>query len=173
MGKRRKKTSLGLGPLLLSPNRTSRVVVGKNRTQLMETAVASASSVDIKIRDLCQAILDRPDFGDLRRRIDAFMADEKAKYEYQMLNDSGALLQQKQQYGVEISAEEVGRFEALRDGFLKNPVATEFLDAQQEVSRVQDAIMKHIQKTFELGRVPTVEDMNDGSCCSGHGCGCG
>ena len=21
-------------------------------------------------------------------------------------------------------------------------------------------------------RVPTVEDMNDGSCCSGHGCGC-
>jgi len=63
-------------------------------------------------------------------------------------------------------------FEALRDSFMKNPVATEFLDAQQELSRVQDAIMKHIHKTFELGRVPTVEDMNDGSCCSGHGCGC-
>ncbi len=137
----------------------------------METAVES-SAVDEKIRDLCQAILDRPDFADLRRRIDAFMADEKAKYEYQMLNDSGALLQQKQQYGVQITEEEIGRFEALRDGFMKNPVATEFLDAQQEVSRVQDSIMKHIQKTLELGRVPTAEDMNDGSCCSGHGCGC-
>ena len=141
------------------------------KPKFMETAAPTAV-VDEKIRDLCQAILDRPDFTDLRRRIDAFMADEKAKYEYQMLNDSGALLQQKQQYGVQISEEEVGRFEALRDSFMKNPVATEFLDAQQEVSRMQDAIMKHIHKTFELGRVPTVEDMNDGSCCSGHGCGC-
>lgn len=138
----------------------------------METAVAPTPAVDEKIRDLCQAILDRPDFSDLRRRIDAFMADEKVKYEYQMLNDSGALLQQKQQYGVEITEEEIGRFEALRDSFMKNPVATEFLDAQQEVSRVQESIMKHIQKTLELGRVPTVEDMNDGGCCNNHGCGC-
>ena len=44
----------------------------------METAIAPASAVDEKIRDLCQAILDRPDFAELRRRIDAFMADEKA-----------------------------------------------------------------------------------------------
>lgn len=139
----------------------------------METVAAPTSAVDEKIRDLCQAILARPDFSDLRRRIDAFMADEKAKYEYQMLNDSGALLQQKQQYGVQITEEEIGRFEALRNSFMKNPVATEFLDAQQEVSRVQENIMKHVQKTLELGRVPTVEDMNDGSCCSGHGCGCG
>lgn len=137
----------------------------------METAVQS-SPVDEKIRDLCQAIIERPDFADLRRRIDAFMVDEKVKYEYQMLNDSGALLQQKQQYGVQITEEEIGRFEALRDSFMKNPVATEFLDAQQEVSRVQDAIMKHIQKTLELGRVPTPEDMMDGSCCNNHGCGC-
>ena len=101
-------------------------------TQIMETAVQSPA-VDDKIRDLCQAILDRPDFGDLRRRIDAFMADEKVKYEYQMLNDSGALLQQKQQYGTPITEEEVGRFEALRTSFMANPVATEFLDAQQEM----------------------------------------
>ncbi len=137
----------------------------------METAVQT-SPVDEKIRDLCQAIIERPDFADLRRRIDAFMVDEKVKYEYQMLNDSGALLQQKQQYGVQITEEEIGRFEALRESFMKNPVATEFLDAQQEVSRVQDSIMKHIQKTIELGRVPTMEDMTDGSCCNNHGCGC-
>jgi cell fate (sporulation/competence/biofilm development) regulator YlbF (YheA/YmcA/DUF963 family) len=100
------------------------------------------------------------------------MIDEKAKYEYQMLNDSGALLQQKQQHGVQISEEEIGRFESLRDSFMGNPVATEFMTAQQEVSRLQDNILKHVQKTFELGRVPTVEDMNDGSCCNNHGCGC-
>ena len=137
----------------------------------MQTAVETPA-VEEKIRELCQSILDRPDFTDLRRRIDAFMIDEKAKYEYQMLNDSGALLQQKQQHGVQISEEEIGRFEALRDSFMGNPVATEFMTAQQEVSRLQDNILKHVQKTFELGRVPTVEDMNDGSCCSDHGCGC-
>ena len=137
----------------------------------MQTAVETPA-VEAKIRELCQSILDRPDFTDLRRRIDAFMIDEKAKYEYQMLNDSGALLQQKQQHGVQISEEEIGRFEALRDSFMGNPVATEFMTAQQEVSRLQDNILKHVQKTFELGRVPTVEDMNDGSCCSDHGCGC-
>lgn len=137
----------------------------------MQTAVETPA-VEEKIRELCQSILDRPDFTDLRRRIDAFMIDEKAKYEYQMLNDSGALLQQKQQHGVQISEEEIGRFEALRDSFMGNPVATEFMTAQQEVSRMQDNILKHVQKTFELGRVPTVEDMNDGSCCSDHGCGC-
>lgn len=137
----------------------------------MQTAVETPA-VEEKIRDLCQSILDRPDFTDLRRRIDAFMIDEKAKYEYQMLNDSGALLQQKQQHGVQISDEEIGRFEALRDSFMGNPVATEFMTAQQEVSRLQDNILKHVQKTFELGRVPTAEDMNDGSCCSDHGCGC-
>jgi len=137
----------------------------------MQTAVETPA-VEEKIRDLCQSILDRPDFTDLRRRIDAFMIDEKAKYEYQMLNDSGALLQQKQQHGVQITEEEIGRFEALRDSFMGNPVATEFMTAQQEVSRLQDNILKHVQKTFELGRVPTVEDMNDGSCCNNHGCGC-
>lgn len=137
----------------------------------MQTALETPA-VEEKIRDLCQSILDRPDFTDLRRRIDAFMIDEKAKYEYQMLNDSGALLQQKQQHGVQISEEEIGRFEALRDSFMGNPVATEFMTAQQEVSRLQDNILKHVQKTFELGRVPTVEDMNDGSCCNNHGCGC-
>lgn len=137
----------------------------------MQTAVETPA-VEAKIRELCQSILDRPDFTDLRRRIDAFMIDEKAKYEYQMLNDSGALLQQKQQHGVQITEEEIGRFEALRDSFMGNHVATEFMTAQQEVSRLQDNILKHVQKTFELGRVPTVEDMNDGSCCSDHGCGC-
>ncbi|PAW84504.1 MAG: hypothetical protein B9S33_11585 [Pedosphaera sp. Tous-C6FEB] len=137
----------------------------------MQTAVETPA-VAAKISELCQSILDRPDFTDLRRRIDAFMIDEKAKYEYQMLNDSGALLQQKQQQGMQITEEEIGRFEALRDSFMGNPVATEFMTAQQEVSRLQDNILKHVQKTFELGRVPTVEDMNDGSCCSDHGCGC-
>lgn len=137
----------------------------------METTV-QISPVDEKIRELCQAIMERPDFSDLRRRIDAFMADEKVKYEYQMLNDTGSLLQQKQQNGIEITEEEIGRFEALRDSFTKNPVATEFMDAQQEVSRIQEGILKHVQKTLELGRVPTADDMNDGGCCNNHGCGC-
>lgn len=125
-----------------------------------------------KTRELCQTIVDRPDFKDLCTKIDAFMCDEKAKFEMQMLNDLGAILSQKQQYGAEISEEEAGRFEALRDNLTANPVATQFMAAQEIVQRLQDDLLKHIQKTFELGKVPTKADMDDGSCCGGT-CGYG
>ena len=86
-----------------------------------------------------------------------------------MLNDRGAMLQQKQAMGAAITDEEIAQFEALRDGFMKNPVATEFLDAQQQLQKLQDSILQHVQKTLELGRVPQPEDFD--TCCSS-GCGC-
>ena len=132
--------------------------------------IAEETSTDLKTRELCQAILDRPDFPELRRKMDAFMNDEAVKFQYQMLNDRGALLQQKQAMGAAITDEEVAQFEALREGFMKNPVATQFLDAQQELQKVLESVTQHVHKTFELGRLPTEEDFS-GSCCSS-GCGC-
>jgi hypothetical protein len=35
---------------------------------------------------------------------------------------------------------------------------------------VQETIHQYVNKTLELGRLPTEEDLNGGSC--GHGCGC-
>jgi len=135
----------------------------------MQTAETTAPATLLKTRELCQTILERPDFADLRRKIDAFMNDESVKFQYQMLNERGAALQQKQAQGLPVTDEEIGQFEALRQGFMGNPVATEFLDAQQEVGKLQDLVMQHLNKTFELGRVPAQEDFD--TCCSS-GCGC-
>ena len=120
---------------------------------------------------LCEAIVSQDGFAELYKKIDAFINDEKLKYEYSMLNERGALLQQKQQAGGEISNEEIAEFEKLRDEFMTNPVATQFLEAQEEVQQVQDRIHQVIAKTFEVGRVPQSEDFD--FCSDGFGnCGC-
>ena len=120
---------------------------------------------------LCESIVNQDGFKELYAKIDAFISDEKLKYEYSTLNERGALLQQKQQAQVEITAEEFLEFEKLRDEFLGNETAANFLAAQEEVQQVQDRIHQVIAKTFEIGRVPAQEDFD--FCSDGFGdCGC-
>ncbi len=125
-----------------------------------------------KTRELCEAILEQPDMQAVRQRITAFMGDEKTKSQYEGLVSKGQALQQKQQMSQELSREEIADFEQQRDSLLKNPVARGFLDAQDEMHRVQDSIQKYVSKTLELGRLPSEEEMSEG-CCGDHGgCGC-
>ena len=131
-----------------------------------ETAIAR------KTRELCQAILDEPSIRSVRERIDSFMADEKARAQYDGLVAKGQALQQKQQSSVPLTGEEISDFEQDRDSLLKNPVARGFLDAQQELQEVRESIHKYVNKTLELGRLPAEEDLSE-SCCSEGGCGCG
>ena len=120
---------------------------------------------------LCESIVNQEGFKELYAKIDAFISDEKLKYEYSTLNERGALLQQKQQAGAEITEEEITAFEQLRTDFLDNKVADDFLAAQEEVQKVQDRIHQVIAKTFEVGRVPAQEDFD--FCSDGFGdCGC-
>jgi cell fate (sporulation/competence/biofilm development) regulator YlbF (YheA/YmcA/DUF963 family) len=123
-----------------------------------------------KTKELCQAILDQPDFQTIRRQVDAFMADEHVKSQYQELSERGALLQHKQQTGAPLDMTEISDFEQRRETFLNNPVAQGFLDAQQAMHNVRESVSQFVAKTFELGRLPQKEDFDDGSC--GHGCGC-
>ena len=124
-----------------------------------------------KTRELCQTILDQPEFGSIRQRLDNFLADDAAKSEYQMLNDKGEYLTSKQKQGLPLADEEINEFETLRQKFLNNPVAQGFLDAQQEMHKIQESVGAYVGKTFELGRVPSPEDFDSGSC--GPSCGCG
>lgn len=120
---------------------------------------------------LCESIVNQKGFKELYAKIDAFISDEKLKYEYSTLNERGELLQQKQQAGAEITEEEITAFEQLRTDFLDNKVANDFLAAQGEVQQVQDRIHQVIAKTFEVGRVPAQEDFD--FCSDGFGdCGC-
>ena len=108
----------------------------------------------------------------IRERIDAFMGDEGTRTQYDSLVTKGQALQQKQQLSMELSGEEIADFEAHRDKVLNNPVARGFLDAQEELHQMQHSVQKYVNKTLELGRLPSDEEMEEG--CGGHGsCGCG
>jgi cell fate (sporulation/competence/biofilm development) regulator YlbF (YheA/YmcA/DUF963 family) len=129
------------------------------------------SQITQKTKELCQAIVDEPNMRSIRQRIDAFMGDEKTRSAYDGLVAKGQALQQKQQMATPLSNEEIVDFEKTRDNLLTNPVARDFLDAQEELHNVQESIQQYISKTLELGRVPTEEEISGGGC--GHGgCGC-
>jgi len=121
-------------------------------------------------RDLCQAIVDEPDVRALRQKMDAFMGDSLLCAQYEGLMQKGEVLHQKQHAGEALNPSEVKEFEKLRESFLKNPVASAFLDAQEEIHKLKQTISQYVSKTFELGRVPAASDMESGGC--GSGCGC-
>jgi len=134
------------------------------QTTLEETPVVQ------KTKELCQAILEQPNMQSIRQRIDAFMGDEKSRTQYDNLVAKGQALQQKEQTSTPLSREEINDFEKQREAVFNNPVARNFLDAQEELHNVQETIHQYVNKTLELGRMPTDEDLGGGSC--GHGCGC-
>ena len=123
-----------------------------------------------KTRELCQIIIEQPEFQGIRRRIDSFMTNEEAKTIYQTVVERGDQLQQKQQMGLPLTDEEVAAFETQRETLVNHPIARSFLDAQQEMHKLQETVGQYVAKTFELGRVPEAEDFSAGSC--GSSCGC-
>ena len=126
--------------------------------------------IEEKTQELCQAIINQPEMIAARKRIDTFLADSDARSQYELLMSQGQALQQKQHHGQALEPAEISEFESKREALLKNPVATGFLDAQEELHAMQSSIQKKISKTIELGRVPVAADLEEGSC--GHGCGC-
>ncbi|HAV64869.1 MAG TPA: hypothetical protein DCY13_21180 [Verrucomicrobiales bacterium] len=128
------------------------------------------TSIRAKTRDLCESILQQPEFGELRLKIDQFLVNDAARQQYQELTEQGEYLHHKQHQGVQLTKEEVEGFEKKREAFMKNPVARGFMDAQDQAFQMRDIVAKYVSKTFELGRVPTEEDLGEGGC--GEGCGC-
>jgi len=141
----------------------------KLHLRTMDTNVENSRIVE-KTKELCQTILDQPEFQTMRQRVDAFLADDSAKLQYQELSEKSAMLQHKQQMGAPLEMDEITDFEKRREAFLSNPVAQGFMDAQQTMHTVRESVSQYVAKTFELGRLPQKEDFEDGSC--GHGCGC-
>lgn len=139
------------------------------------TSTPTFTSLDSILRDkayeLCQTIAEHPEFGEVRGKIDLFLEDDSAQQLYRSLNEQRQELQQRQSAGEALSDEDLQEFETLREQFLANPVAKNFVDAQQAVHDVQNVVLRHISKTYELGRLPTAEELKD-ECCSEGGCGC-
>lgn len=124
-----------------------------------------------KTKELCQTIIDQPEFHQIRERIDSFMGDEAAKIQYQLVMETGDALQQKQNSGLQLDNTEIAEFEKSRELLMNNSVAVNFLTAQQHMHKIQEAVMQYVSKTFELGRVPNRDDFPQEGC--GPSCGCG
>ena len=133
-----------------------------------------STKVETKTRELCEAIIEHLQTGGIKSRIDTFLGDATARGAYENLMSKGQALQEKQHSGQALEPAEISAFESERDALLKNPVATGFLDAQEEMHELQSNVKKTVAKTIELGRIPTAEELSgDGGCCSsGGGCGC-
>jgi cell fate (sporulation/competence/biofilm development) regulator YlbF (YheA/YmcA/DUF963 family) len=138
------------------------------------TSMQTTSQVDETLRqktlELCEAIVQQPQFQTIRQRVDSFMADPKAQQQYQSLTEKGRSLHERQHQGLPLDGRDIAAFESERDKLLGNPVAKAFIDAQEEMHEMQEGVHKFIHKTFELGRLPSEEDLQEGSC--GSGCGC-
>jgi cell fate (sporulation/competence/biofilm development) regulator YlbF (YheA/YmcA/DUF963 family) len=134
--------------------------------------IIMSTKVETKTRELCEAIIEHIETGGIKKRIDTFLTDTAAKSQYESLMNKGQALQEKQHSGQTLEPAEISAFEQDRDALLKNPVAASFLDAQEEMHELQHLVQKNVGKTIELGRIPTAEDLNGGSCDSHGGCGC-
>jgi cell fate (sporulation/competence/biofilm development) regulator YlbF (YheA/YmcA/DUF963 family) len=126
--------------------------------------------VETKTRELCEAIVEHLQTGGIKQRIDTFLADASARGAYEGLMSKGQALQEKQHNGQALEPAEISAFESDRDALLKNPVASGFLDAQEEMHELQSSVKKTVAKTVELGRIPTAEELAEGGgCCGGGG----
>lgn len=130
------------------------------------------SVLTLKARELCEAIVANPDFQASQQRIEAFMADEIARAQYEAVVNKGQELQEKQQRSQPLGGSEIAEFEKQREALLANAVARGFIEAQDEMHKLQNSIKKQINKTLELGRVPSAEELEESSCDGHGGCGC-
>jgi len=138
---------------------------------------ATDSPVIEQTKALCHAMLEQPSFMRLKEQLDAFMEDMDVQQLYQELGGKQQYLVDKQSRGVPLTNEEVSEFEAERASLLGNPVAAGFIEVQKEMNKLQETVSMFIQKTFEMGRVPTTDEVEyelkpKGGCCGG-GCGSG
>jgi len=134
----------------------------------MRTEDKSNEAILGKTRELCQAILDEPGFKTTRRQIEDFMSNPKAQEQYRTLSAKGQDLHEKQHQGAAISPEEIAAFDQEREAFFANPIAAGFVEAQERMQQMQEMVSQHVEKTFELGRLPEDSDFERSGCCGGH-----
>ncbi len=127
-------------------------------------------SIQAKLEDLCRTIVSDPSFEGARLRVEKFLIDDGAKAQYALVSEAGEHLQHQQTQGMELPEAEVAEFERNREVLLANPVARNFIDAQEEIHELEESIEKFVSKTLELGRLPEASELKGGGC--GHGCGC-
>jgi len=139
---------------------------------------ATETPVIAKTKELCDVLANQASFKELQAQIQAFMDSSEVQQMYQGLGEKQGMLQQKQQAGMPLTDEEIADFNQDREAVLGNPVAKGFIDAQQSMQDLQKTLTTYLSLTFELGRCPSAEEVDEaqnasGGCCGGGGGGGG
>lgn len=125
----------------------------------METEIKDPPIVE-KTKELCATLLEQPEVKTICEDMNAFLANEELRSRFDVLTMQGEALGQRQQLGLEIEPEEFEKFEKERDEWMANELSQKFLEAQKRMQGLQDQIHQYVSKTFELGRVPEVHDID-------------
>ena len=133
-------------------------------------------TVATKTRDLCQFIVDQPEFAAARGHIEAFLEDAEAQSLYRAWQEKGHELHRMSHEGLQPNDTDKQEMERLRQAVLNNEVAAEFSEAEGQMNSLFGTVTKLLQSTLQLGRVPSEDELNAQSgCCGGGGgggCGC-
>jgi cell fate (sporulation/competence/biofilm development) regulator YlbF (YheA/YmcA/DUF963 family) len=148
---------------------------------ISDTTTATHSGLDSKIKELCQALLDDVQVQSAREQIDAFLDDDEAREIYASVMQKSEQLQNKQRSGLELTDDDILEYNKLRDRAFADPRVQSFQMSRGFVQEVEDKVVAYVEKTLELGRIPTEEEVvKSGGCCGGGGgggcssggCGC-
>lgn len=133
---------------------------------------ATETPVIEKTKELCNVLVNQASFKELQAQIQDFMDSSEVQEMYQGLGDKQGILQQKQEAGMPLTDEEIADFNKDREAVLANPVAKGFIDSQQSMKDLQKTLTAYLSLTFELGRCPTADEVDESQNASGGGC-CG
>ena len=133
-----------------------------------------------KLQELCRVIVDQDAFEEIHDRVEAFFEDDDAVALFRETNELGEELHRRSHADARPSDDEIERFEVLRSRLSAHEVASDFIEAQEELHKLQATVNAWVMRTLQLGRVPEPEDFEsaeDEGCCGGHdgdagGCGC-
>lgn len=139
------------------------------------TTVLETPSIEAKARDLCEFIVNQPEFAADRGRIESFLEDDQAQQLYRAWQEKGQELHRMSHEGLQPNEEDRNEMDRLREAVLGNEVAAEFAGAEENMNAIFGTVTKLLQKTLQLGRVPAEADLDESGCCGGGGgggCGC-
>ena len=133
--------------------------------------LAENATINQKVKDLCQALVDNEEFQSIQHIIHKFLGDDAAKAQYQEFMQKNENFHQRHHSGEEITPDDIDEFETLKTALFKNPLIEAFLTARESVGQLQKMVQDNVAITFEHGRIPVAEDFTSG-CCQQGGCGC-
>lgn len=137
------------------------------------TSTVNLPSVEEKARELCEFVVSQDGYQEARNRVEAFMEDDGAKDLYRAWQEKGAEMHHRSHQGIEPGAPDVEELERLKGEVMGNQAAMGFVNAEGEMNQIFETVTTLLQKSLQLGHVPTAEELKASECCNSGGCGCG